>query len=154
MALFSLLAGIQQQFVPRSFYDHFPGFGMHWVAVDGPYNEHLLRDLGGGNLALGVVILFAIARPTAGLVRAVAAAMLVAQVPHFIYHAAHLDVLPTTLDRAMQSAALALTLAIPLFVLLRAGGIHHERKLAPAQPAEVEANRAAQQPPRLVASTR
>ena len=93
MALFSLLAGIQQQFAPRSFYDSFPGFGMHWVAVDGPFNEHLLRDLGGANLALGAVILFAIARPTAGLVRAVAAATLVAQVPHFIYHAAHLDVL-------------------------------------------------------------
>ena len=60
-------------------------------SFDGPYNEHLLRDLGGANLALAVVILFAIAQPTAGLVRAVAAAMLVAQVPHFIYHAAHLD---------------------------------------------------------------
>ena len=39
MALFSLLAGIQQQFAPRSFYDDFPGFGMHWVAVDGPYQR-------------------------------------------------------------------------------------------------------------------
>jgi nucleoside-diphosphate-sugar epimerase len=64
MALVSLFAGIQQQFMPRSFYDSFPGFGMHWVAVDGPYNEHLVRDLGGANLALRAVILFAIARPT------------------------------------------------------------------------------------------
>ena len=121
MALFSLLAGMQQQFAPRSFFDNFPGFGMQWVAVDGPYNEHLLRDLGGANLALAVVILFAIARPTVGLVRAVAAAILVAQVPHFIYHAAHLDVLPTALDRVLQTAPLALTLAIPLLVLLRVG---------------------------------
>ena len=113
MALFGLLGGISQQFAPRSFYDNFPGFGMHWVAVDGPYNEHLLRDLGGANLAFSVVTLFAIARPTAGLVRAVAAAVLVAQVPHFIYHAAHLDVLPTSLDRVTQTLALALNLAIP-----------------------------------------
>jgi len=154
MALFSLLAGIQQQFVPRSFYDDFPGFGMRWVAVDGPYNEHLLRDLGGANLALGLVILFAISRPTAALVRAVAAAMLVAQVPHFIYHAAHLSVLPTTLDRAMQTAALSLTLAIPLLVLLRAGGIHEDRKSAAIQPTGVEARNATQHGSGLVSSTR
>jgi nucleoside-diphosphate-sugar epimerase len=153
MALFSLLAGIQQQFVPRSFYDDFPGFGMRWVAVDGPYNEHLLRDLGGANLALGVVILFAIAQPTAGLVRAVAAAMLVGQVPHFIYHAAHLDVLPTTFDRVMQTASLALTLAIPLLVLLRAGGIRQVRESS-MQATAIEAGGAAPQRPRLATSVR
>jgi hypothetical protein len=118
MALFTLMAGIQQQYAPRSFYDNFPGLGMQWVAVDGPYNEHLLRDLGGANLALGVVILFAIARPTIGLVRAIATAVLVAQVPHFVYHAAHLDALSTTVDRVLQTGALALTLVVPLLVLV------------------------------------
>ena len=127
---------------------------MTWVAVDGPYNEHLLRDLGGANLALAAVILFAIARPTAGLVRAVAADVLVAQVPHFFYHAMHLDILPTTLDRVLQTAALALTLAIPLLVLLKSGGIRQEPETSPAQAAETDASRAAQQPPRLVTSTR
>jgi hypothetical protein len=154
MALFSLLAGIQQRFVPRSFYDDFPGFGMRWVAVDGPYNEHLLRDLGGANLTLGLVILFAISRPTAGLVRAVAAAILVAQVPHFIYHAAHLSVLPTMLDRAVQTAALSLTLAIPLLVLLQAGDIQEEHKSVPPQPTGVEARIATQHGSGLVTSTR
>ena len=154
MALFSLLAGIQQQLAPRSFYDDFPGFGMRWVAVDGPYNEHLLRDLGGANLALAAVMLFTISQPTVGLVRAVAAAMLVAQVPHFIYHAAHLDVLPTTLDRVMQTTSLALTLAVPLLVLLRAGGIHQELESPSAQPAEHAESGAAQQQPQLVPSPR
>ena len=154
MALFSLLAGIQQQFVPRSFYDHFPGFGMQWVAVDGPYNEHLLRDLGGANLALAVVILFAIAQPMKGLVRAVAAAMLVAQIPHFIYHASHLDILPTTLDRVTQTASLALVLVIPLLVMLRAGDIRQATEASPAQPAGTGTSRAAQQRPRFVNSTR
>jgi len=140
MALVSLLSGIQQQFAPRSFYDDFPGFGMHWVAVDGPYNEHLLRDLGGANLALAVVILFAIAQPTAGLVRAVATAWLVAQVPHFVYHAAHLDVMPTTLDRVLQTTSLALTLAIPLLVLLRAGGIRQQQERSSAHPAATDAS--------------
>jgi nucleoside-diphosphate-sugar epimerase len=154
MALFSLVVGIQQQFAPRSFFDDFPGFGMSWVAVDGPYNEHLVRDLGVANLALATVILFAIAQPTAALVRAVAAAMLVAQVPHFIYHAVHLDVLPTTLDRVLQTTTLALTLAIPLLVLLRAGGIRQERPAPSAQRAEYEVSGAAQQPARLVTSSR
>jgi nucleoside-diphosphate-sugar epimerase len=152
MALFSLLAGIQQQFAPRSFFDSFPGFGMHWVAVDGPYNEHLLRDLGGANLTLAVVTLYAITRPAAGLVRAIAAATLVAQVPHFIYHAAHLDVLPTTLDRALQTTALSLTLAIPLLVLLRAGGIRQEREASSAQSSGTDADGVAQHRPRLVTS--
>jgi nucleoside-diphosphate-sugar epimerase len=154
MALFSLLGGIPQQFAPRSFYDAFPGFGMNWVAVDGPYNEHLLRDLGGANLALALVILFAIVQPTAGLVRAVAAAMLVAQVPHFIYHAAHLDLLPTTLDRVLQTASLALTLAIPMLVLLRAGGIRQQHESLPAQPVADDTSKAARQRPRLVTFNR
>ncbi len=126
MALVTLLSGLQQQFAPRSFYDDFPGFGMQWVSVDGPYNEHLMRDLGGANLALTVIFFFAIARPTIGLVRAVATAVLVAQVPHFIYHAAHLDVLATDLDRVLQTASLGLTLAIPLLVLLASRGIGRE----------------------------
>ena len=154
MALFSLFAGIQQQFVPRSFYDGFPGFGMHWVAVDGPYNEHLLRDLGSANLALAALILFAIVQPTVGLVRAVAVAVLVAQVPHFIYHAAHLDVLPTTLDRVLQTATLALTLAIPLLILLRSSGIHEERPTSSTRSAETHTGGAAQQQSRLVISAR
>jgi nucleoside-diphosphate-sugar epimerase len=152
MALVSLLAGMQQQFAPRSFFENFPGFGMQWVAVDGAYNEHLLRDLGGVNLSLGVVILYAIARPRVEVVRAVAAATLVAQVPHFFYHATHLEVLPTVLDRVLQTAALALTLAIPLLVLVRSSGIREETVSA-AQPPKFAPDRAGQQPPRLVASS-
>jgi nucleoside-diphosphate-sugar epimerase len=152
MALVSLFAGIQQQFTPRSFYDSFPGFGMHWVAVDGPYNEHVLRDLGGANLALAAVILFAIARPTRGLVRAVAAAVLVTQVPHFIYHAAHLDLMLTSLDRVMQTVALTLTLVIPLLVLMRSSDMREDRKSPAAQPAAMNTSRAVKQESQLVIS--
>lgn len=129
MLLFALFAGFQQQFMPRAFYDRFPGFGWQWVSVDGPYNEHLLRDLGGANLALAVVILFAIVRPSPGLVQTVAAALLVSQVPHFIYHAAHLDLMPTLLDKVLQTGSLALTVLTPLAVLVEA------RKIAPGRAA-------------------
>jgi hypothetical protein len=40
---------------PRSFYDDFPWPGHPWVAPLGAYNEHLLRDFGGMNLAMAVV---------------------------------------------------------------------------------------------------
>jgi hypothetical protein len=123
MALVTLVVGLQQQFAPRSFYDDFPGFGLHWVSVDGAYNEHLLRDLGGANLALAVIIFFAIARPTAGLIRAAAAAVLVAQVPHFVYHAQHLALLSTDLDRVLQTALLAITILIPIGVLIGASSL-------------------------------
>lgn len=79
LSLVCLLAGLQQQFAPRAFYNGFPGFGRQWVSVDGPYNEHLPRDLGGANLALALVILVAVFRPSANLFRAIAVASLVAQ---------------------------------------------------------------------------
>ncbi|MDQ2652765.1 MAG: hypothetical protein M3Z20_06940, partial [Chloroflexota bacterium] len=114
MGLFGLYTGVPQQFLPRVFYDQFPGFGMTWVSPDGPFNEHLMRDLGGANLALTFLVFLAIARPTAYLVRGVAIAMLIAQVPHFVYHALHLDLLPNTLERVLQTASLGLVLLIPV----------------------------------------
>ena len=60
----------------------------------------------------------AIARPTAYLVRGVAIATLISQVPHFVYHALHLDLLPNTLERAQQTVSLGLVLLIPVLVLI------------------------------------
>jgi hypothetical protein len=62
--------------------------------------------------------------------------------------------LPATLDRVLQTASLGLTVAIPLIVLLRAGGIRHDRKKSSAQPTATEVSGTTQQPPRLVISTR
>ena len=44
---------------PRSFYDDFPAPGWGWVSTLGPYNEHLVRDYGAMNLALGVLLVSA-----------------------------------------------------------------------------------------------
>ena len=81
---------------------------------DGPYNEHLLRDFGGLNVAFAVVMLCALVRPTRELVRAAALATLVGSVPHFAYHAVHLDLLPSTTDAVVQT----ITLTIPIVVAL------------------------------------
>ena len=129
MGIFGLYSGVQQQFLPRFFYDQFPGFGMTWVSPDGPFNEHLMRDLGGANLGLTLLIFLAIARPTAYLVRGVAIAVLIAQAPHFIYHALHLDLLPNTLERVLQTASLGIALLVPVLVLIASHSMT-ERRLA------------------------
>ncbi|MBO0679133.1 hypothetical protein JRC04_16840 [Mycolicibacterium sp. S2-37] len=111
--------GIWQQGFPRSFYDDFPGFGMHWVDIDGPYNEHLLRDVGQFNVALGVLALTALLIGGVWLARVTGMAALVAALPHQIYHCAHMDVLPDLTEQLLQTAALSVVsvTAVALTVL-------------------------------------
>ena len=66
-----------EQFAPAAFWEGFPGLGRAWVSVDGAYNEHLVRDVGGLQLAVAVLLLAALLRPTRMLVL-VAALLLVA----------------------------------------------------------------------------
>lgn len=86
----SLLVGVWAQGFPRSFYDDFPGMGRVWVAVDGPFNEHLVRDVGGLNLGLAFVAVLALVNGSALLARAAGGAALLYGVPHLLYHATHL----------------------------------------------------------------
>src|SRR3712207_3141499 len=97
-----------QMFWPESFFRDFPGWGRHWVSVDGPYNEHLLRDVGQGNLAFGVVALVALLTGSVWLARATGLAAVVANVPHQLYHQEHLHVLETTSDEVLQTITLTL----------------------------------------------
>ena len=61
LGLVGLFVGTWATFFPRSFYDDFPaGSGHAWVAADGPYNEHLVRDVGALNLALAAVAIAAL----------------------------------------------------------------------------------------------
>jgi hypothetical protein len=87
LAAQGLLSGIWSTATPRGYFDDFPGFGLSWVAPDGPFNEHLMRDYGALNLALGVVALCAAIWLTRTLVIAAAVAWIVYSVPHIVYHA-------------------------------------------------------------------
>ncbi|MHB8690812.1 MAG: hypothetical protein ACYDHH_06160 [Solirubrobacteraceae bacterium] len=78
--------GIWATASPRSFFDSYPGFGHHWVAMLGPYNEHLLRDFAGAELGFGLLLVVAAVWFTRPLVLAAGAAFLVATLPHFAYH--------------------------------------------------------------------
>jgi len=112
----SLVVGVWAQGFPRSFYDDFPGMGRVWVAVDGPFNEHLVRDVGGLNLGLAFVAVLALVTGSALLARAAGGAALLYGVPHLLYHATHLDPFDSGDALAMLGslgfAALAALLAV------------------------------------------
>ena len=119
-----LIVGAWAAAWPRSFYDDFPGGGRAWVAADGPYNEHLVRDFGDLNLALAVVTLVALVASTRVVALAAALGWIVYQAPHLVYHLRHLDLYDTG-DRVANVTALVFGLVLPIVVLLGA------RKLRP-----------------------
>ena len=112
-----LLVGVWAAFFPRSFYDDFPGMGRVWVAVDGPFNEHLVRDVGQLSLALSVVTLAAAITMVPVLVRVAAAAWLVNAVPHLVYHLRHLEGFDAV-DKAGEVVSLGLLVLLPALVLV------------------------------------
>lgn len=86
-----LFIGLWALSAPRNFYDSFPGAGRVWVALDGPFNEHLIRDVGALNLALAFVAGFALATRSVQVAQAAGGAALIFGVPHLLYHLLHLD---------------------------------------------------------------
>ena len=116
LAVTGTTVGAWAAFAPRSFYDDFPGLGQVWVSVDGPYNEHLVRDVGALNLALAALAICALVTLARATIVATAIAWVVYGVPHLVYHARHLGPYD-----AMQSvallASLATTPAVALVVL-------------------------------------
>jgi hypothetical protein len=120
LLLASLLVGVWAQFAPGAFWEGFPGFGYAWVSVDGPYNEHLVRDVGGLQLAVAVVLIFALRQPTTTLVLVAALSSLAWQAPHAVYHLSHVGLLPTPADRVAQSAVLLISLAVAVILFVAA----------------------------------
>jgi len=133
-AFFGLVAGGWQQFAPESFYADFPGLGHHWVSPDGPYNEHLLRDVGQGNLAFGTVALVALLTGGIWLARATGLAAVVAGVPHQIYHQHNVHVLPTTTDEVLQTVTLSAVTASAIALVVLAFRARPEQPGRAAQP--------------------
>lgn len=119
MTVFSLLIGVWALLAPQSFYDSFPGLGRAWISVDGPYNEHLIRDVGALNLALVVLFVAAAVTLSRSLVMTAAAASLAWGVPHALYHLFNTDQLGG-LDIAASLGGLLLFAALPVLILLTA----------------------------------
>jgi hypothetical protein len=90
LAVSAAYVGLWAQLAPRSFYDDFPLPGHPWVSSEGPFNEHLVRDVGGLYLALFGLTAWAVLRPVATLVAAVGLGWELFSVPHLAFHLHHL----------------------------------------------------------------
>lgn len=126
----ALVVGVWALLIPRSFYDDFPAAGRRWVSALGPYNEHLVRDVGALNLALGALLALAAVLLERRLVQAAFAAWLVYAVPHFLFHATELDAF-SALDNSLNLITLGLAVLLPLVLLAatRGGGTASRRRV-------------------------
>ncbi|HEY5699405.1 MAG TPA: hypothetical protein VIT01_18015 [Acidimicrobiales bacterium] len=116
LAVVGLQVGLWAAFAPQSFYDDFPGAGRVWVSVDGPYNQHLIRDVGALNLALAVVAIVAFVTLSRAAVLAAGGAWLAYGLPHLVYHLRHLDPLEGA-DQVAVPVSLFLSVVLGALVL-------------------------------------
>lgn len=120
LTIAALQLGFWALLAPQSFYDNFPGFGRSWASVDGPFNEHLVRDVGALNLALAVLLIAAAIRLSRELVVVAAVASLVWGVPHFIYHVFNTEGLDTSdIAGSLFGLGASVVVAIGLIVISR-----------------------------------
>ncbi|WP_430791750.1 hypothetical protein [Actinoplanes sp. G11-F43] len=92
LAVLATVVGTWAAAFPVSFHRDFPAPGWNWVSLLGPYNEHLVRDVGGLYLALAVLSVLTFRTPTVTLLRVTGGAWLIFNVEHWIWHVLHLDV--------------------------------------------------------------
>jgi hypothetical protein len=90
--------------------------GRHWLVPLGPYNEHLITDVGSTFLALTVLMALAAIWLTKRLVQAALIAWLVYAVPHFLWHMANLGVYSAS-DQVLNAVALALQVLVAAALL-------------------------------------
>jgi len=117
LAISSAQLGVWATFWPHQFYRTFPGGGRSWVSLNGPYNEHLVRDFGGLNLALTLVLVVAVVTMSVAMVRTASGAYLLFAIPHLVYHLRHLDVF-TSSDKVVNAVILSLAALLALGALL------------------------------------
>jgi tellurite resistance protein TehA-like permease len=90
LTIMGVAVGIWAFCFPLAFYSTFPGFGFTWVSVDGPFNQHLVRDVGAAFLMMGGLAGLGLLRPLLAAPFAVGFATLIFNLAHFSYHATHL----------------------------------------------------------------
>jgi hypothetical protein len=104
-------------FSPRTFYDWFPGVLGSWVSVDGPFNEHLIRDVGGMYLALGATSVAGLIWLNDAVARVLGIAWSVFGALHLIYHAFNLQGL--SVESAIgEMVALHVSLVLAILLLM------------------------------------
>ncbi|TMR96853.1 hypothetical protein EJK15_21240 [Nonomuraea basaltis] len=85
------MSGAVQLFAPKFFYDNVPTTNHPWVSLIPPYSEHLMRDVGALTMTYAFVLAVAAVTMDRLMVRTALVANLIFAVPHFIFHAFHLE---------------------------------------------------------------
>lgn len=110
--VYALLAnaviGVWATVSPRGWYDDFPGFGQVWVAVDGPFNEHLVRDVAAWSLALAVLCAAALWTLDRRLVVTAGAAVALQSLLHAQYHLTAGNPFDTTAEQVQSVGGIVL----------------------------------------------
>src|SRR5919109_374660 len=109
----SAVTGAWALLAPRSFYDDFPGGGKAWIAAYGPFDEHLVRDVGGLLLATSLAMLVAAVIMDRRVIAVVVSTSLIFDASHLAFHASERGTL-TNRDYAVNVVLLALIVLIKL----------------------------------------
>jgi hypothetical protein len=117
-----LTVGLWALLVPRSFYEDFPLPGRRWVSTLGPYNEHLVRDVGSLNLVLGVLLVAAAILLERRLVQVSLVVWLAYATPHFLFHLTQVHHF-SPFDNLANIGALGLAVLLPLLLLVGTYGM-------------------------------
>lgn len=116
-ALLAGFVGIWAYFFPQGFYDFFPGVLGSWVSVDGPFNEHLIRDVGAMYLAWLAASIGALIWRTDAAYRVLGLAWTIFGVLHFAYHSLHLEHMAMA-DAVGEMIALGISLLLGILLLI------------------------------------
>jgi hypothetical protein len=127
--------GLWAEISPASFFTSFPGFGLHWIDVDGAFDEHLIRDVGALDLALTAISIAGLVARTATAGRLAGLGWAVFGVLHVGYHALHPE--GAALDVALSLVALGVSAVLGILLLLP------PRRAASREPAAAVATEAA-----------
>ena len=111
LTVVQLAVGVVAALTPRVFYDYVP-----WVDLAPPFSEHLMRDYGAMNLALGLVTAVAAVSMDRRMVRTALAAYLLFAIPHLMFHVTHLHH-HTTSQAVTESTAMVIGVLLPLVLL-------------------------------------
>jgi hypothetical protein len=110
-----LAVGVVATLTPRAFYDDVP-----WVSLAPPFSEHLMRDYGAMNLALGVVSLVAAITMDQLMVRVALVAYLVFAIPHLVFHVTHHQHYTAT-EAITETTVLVVAALLPVTLLALTG---------------------------------
>ena len=111
LAVIQLGTGLWQLLLPESFYRDFPT-----VHLAPPFSEHLMRDFGGANVALGIIVVAVAVWLEKRYVVLVLVAYLAFSIPHLVFHMSHLHD-ASTADVAFQVVSLGSAVVLPILVL-------------------------------------